>query len=64
MELTANEWGAALTHGPGFELCLVSKVLTKKPAFEYVKDPASYVEKSQMELKTAAYRLRLGQSTP
>jgi len=64
VELTANEWAAALTHRRGFELCLVSKVLTKKPVLAYVVDPFSYVEESQMVLKTAAHRLWLGPNTP
>jgi hypothetical protein len=60
MVLTANQWKAAQTHGTGFELCLVSKVLTKKPTFEYVADPASYVAQSQMQIEASAYLLRLG----
>ena len=60
--LTANEWNKAQIHGTGFELCLVSKVLTKKPTFEYVVDPASYVTRSQMQIEESAYLLRLGPS--
>ena len=60
--LTAREWNAAQTHGTEFELCLVSKVLTKKPTFEYVVDPASYLARSQMQIEASAYLLRLGPS--
>ena len=49
----ANDWNAAQTHGTGLDLRLVSKVLTRKPIFEFVVDPASYVARSRMQIEAS-----------
>lgn len=57
VELTANEWRAAIAHGPRFTLCLVASALDENPKVQIVKDPASLVANGQFAVTTALWRL-------
>lgn len=57
VEMTANEWRAAVDLGRRYRLALVGKVRSEAPEIQFLDDPASMLAREQARLETVIWRM-------
>lgn len=57
IDLSANEWNAAIRLGTAYRVVLVGQVRTRSPLVEVIVDPASLVRQGRILLEPAVWRL-------
>jgi hypothetical protein len=58
VELTANEWAAAQTERGNYHLYLVARCATRSAKREVIVDPASLVERGELDASPASWAIR------
>jgi hypothetical protein len=57
--ITANEWAAALEHGPRYYIYLVTDAMKPKPTIEIIGGPATLESSGALSARTAVWALDL-----
>jgi hypothetical protein len=61
IEITANEWGAALSNKNNYWLYVVTLALSKEPIISRIQNPAREVETNKFQIIPTSWKLRLNQ---
>jgi len=59
VDLTANEWLAAVQENSRYHIYLVTEALSTKPSIEVVKNPSDYVKQGKLEINPIVYEFSL-----
>ncbi|PPQ14916.1 hypothetical protein CV770_34395 [Bradyrhizobium sp. AC87j1] len=62
--ITANEWAAALVHGPRYYIYLVTDVLKEAPVIEIIEGPVELENLGQLSARAAVWALDLAPRLP